>query len=336
LTRLLRELDAGRPASSQLQQPVISPSAVASPATAQNPVPPSNLTAAPVADHAAAPRQGSGQELTIQPDCVVQISIAEDPSLNGSYPVNDIGAVDLGYIGPVILYNKTEKEAAEKISEVLLNRDFVTATVKVRILKASYGKVKVTGSVRQPGLIRVGAGDTISMNDALLRVGGLAPSALGGKVRVYRGGLMSAVPEAGAYEDYALQTEGGQPCVPNVQLGNNDVASVMPPTAGGADGAAQPLGEKEILVLGEVEKPGFYRFEGSEPCSMLHLLFRVGPLPKFANTKAVKVIRRDASGLETEIPVDAARILEVGNPEADVQLENGDRVVIPEKKFSIL
>lgn len=342
LMQLLREIEASQRLAGAPQPGSASVAAAASVDAA----PPAVVAAAPAnavdstkpADAPAhAARPGSLQGLTIQPDCIVQISVAEDPSLNGSYPVNDIGAVDIGYIGPVILYNKTEAEAADKIQEVLLNRDFLTASVKVRILKASYGKVKVTGSVRQPGLIKVGAGDTISMNDALLRVGGLGPSAWGGRVRVYRGGLLSAVPEAGQYEEYSLVTEGGQPCVPDVNLGNNDVASIMPPAAAsGVEDRGQPLGEKDILVLGEVSKPGFYRFEGSEPCTVLHLMFRIGTLPKFANSKAIRVIRRDESGIENEIVVDASRILAEGSPEDDVPLENGDRVVVPEKKFSIL
>lgn len=340
--QLLREIEAsqrvaagpqpGTAPAANANAPAIPPASLATPSAVATATDPKTTDAPP---HATRP--GAQQELTIQPDCIVQVSVAEDPSLNGSYPVNEIGAVDIGYIGPVILYNKTETEAAEKIQDVLLNRDFLTASVKVRILKASYGKVKVTGSVRQPGLIKVGAGDTISMNDALLRVGGLGPSAWGGRVRVYRGGLLSAVPEAGQYEEYSLVTEDGQPCVPDVNLGNNDVASIMPPAAAsGVEDRDQPLGEKDILVLGEVEKPGFYRFEGSEPCTVLHLMFRLGTLPKFANTKAIRVIRRDENGIENEIVVDASRILAEGNPADDVPLENGDRVVVPEKKFSIL
>jgi protein involved in polysaccharide export with SLBB domain len=283
---------------------------------------------------AAGARAGVGV-LTIQPNCIVQISVDEDPGLNGSYPVNDIGAADIGYIGPVILHNKTEKEAAEKISEVLLNRGEFKATVKVRIVKASYGKVKIAGAVRQPGMIKVGAGDSISLNDALLQAGGLLPNAWGGMVRVYRGGLLSAVPEAGRYEEYSLQTDAGQPRMPAVALRNTDVASIIPPmSTATVEARSQPPGDKELLVLGEVGRPGFYRFGAAERCTMMHLLFRLN-LPKFANTRAIRVVRRDESGWESEIIVDGEKILETGRPEDDVPLENGDRIIVPERKFTI-
>ncbi|MBN2302662.1 MAG: polysaccharide biosynthesis/export family protein, partial [Lentisphaerae bacterium] len=65
---------------------------------------------------------GGSADLTIQPDCLIQITVKEDPSLDGSYPVNEIGAVELNYVGPVILYNKTERGAEAKIREVLTAR----------------------------------------------------------------------------------------------------------------------------------------------------------------------------------------------------------------------
>ena len=91
---------------------------------------------------------GSRNEgIAIQPDSLVQISVAEDPGLDGSYRVNEIGAVEMGYVGPVILFNKREKDAEKKIREVLKSRDFRNATVQVRILRASYDNVMVNCSV---------------------------------------------------------------------------------------------------------------------------------------------------------------------------------------------
>ena len=272
------------------------------------------------------------REMTIHPNCLLQISVAEDPSLNSSYTVNDIGAVDLGYVGPVILFNKTEKEAAEKVSEVLVNREFRTATVKVRILRASYGHLKVMGAVRRPGTVKVGAGDTISLNDALLRVDGLSPDAQGGKVRVYRGGMLSVMPEIDGWEEYSLVDAKGKPMMPEVSLGINDLAYVLPRRSAGR----QTLSAKTVLVLGEVGTPGFIRFAGSEPCTMLHLLFRIGNLPPFANTKTVRVVRRDSDGFEEEFKVNADVLLEEGRPEDDFVLTNGDRIIFDARRFTFL
>lgn len=271
-------------------------------------------------------------DITIQPDSIVQVSVAEDPSLDGSYPVNEIGAVELGYVGPVFLFNKTAREAAQKIKDVLKTRgQFVNATVTVRILRASYDNVLVTGAVNRPGMIRIGAGDSIQLNDALLRAGGLRPSARGVRVRVVRSGLLSAVAPSLEGEEYSLLSAEGKPSVPEVILRNNDIAFVF----SGQVEAGGAAAEKEIVVLGSVGRSGVYRFAANEPCTMMYLIFKIGGLPAQANRKAVKIIRKDKDNNETEIKVNVSDVLEDGNPKYDTPLENGDRVVFPERRRSL-
>jgi len=119
--------------------------------------------------------------------------------------------------------------------------------------------------------------------------------------------------------------------VPDVSLKNNDVVFVF----AGSTPVGVEVGEKEILVLGEVGKPGVYRFPQAEPCTMMHLFFKMGGLPPYANKKAVRIIRRGEDGKETEIKVNVEKILEDGKPEKDVGLENGDRVVVPARRLSL-
>lgn len=269
------------------------------------------------------------EDITIQQDCIVQVSVKEDRQLEGSFTVNEIGAIEFGYVGPVILYNMTEKQAEQKIREVLESRYFKTATVSLRILKASYDKMMVLGAVNKPGVIKIGAGDSISLNDALLRAGGLRPAIKGAKVRIIKGGLTKAVAFDG--DEHVLVSEDGRPSVPDVKLRNNDVVYVF------SSDASTPteVGEKEVYVLGEVSKPGIYRFAGAEACSMMHLLFKIGGLPPYANVKGIKIMRRDKNGNEQEIKVNAENILKEGRPEDDVLLENGDRIVVPARRISL-
>jgi protein involved in polysaccharide export with SLBB domain len=270
--------------------------------------------------------------ITIQPDCLVQIKVKDDPSLDGNYPVNDIGAVELGYVGPVILYNMTAKGAAQKIKEILDGRYFRNAFVEVLIKRASYDKIQVSGAVNKPGLIRIGAGDTISLNDALLRAGGVKASAIGAKVRIVRAGLLSALPTALEGEEYPLINDPKKPTVAVVFLRNNDIAYVFSTEAE----AAVEVGDKEILVLGEVSKQGNYRFSGTEPCTMMNLILnKMNGLPPYANQKAVKVVRRNGDGSEEEFKVNVEQILERGDPQDDFPLQNGDRVLVPARRLSL-
>jgi protein involved in polysaccharide export with SLBB domain len=280
----------------------------------------------------SAPAEGvKASDLTIQPDALVQVRVEEDPSLNGSYPVNSIGAVQLGYVGPVILYNRTEAQAAAKIAEVLKSRDFRNATVTVRMLRASYDKISVQGAVITPGVIKIGSGDAVSLNDALLRAGGLQAAVRGARVKIVRDGLRSAVAPALKGEEYGLVTDDGRPSIPDVWLRNNDVVFVF----SAVEEAKEEVGGKTVLVLGEVSKEGLYHFTGAEPFTIMHLLFKMGGLPPYANAKAIRVIRRDGDGNETEHVVNARRIMARGDPTDDFQLENGDRVIVPGRKLSL-
>ncbi|NQU38638.1 MAG: polysaccharide biosynthesis/export family protein [Lentisphaerae bacterium] len=320
------EMEAG------MHQPVAAAPVLSAPAPAANIPAPAPVMAQPVAPSAEIP-QG---ELTIQPDCLVQISVAEDPALNGSYPVNEIGAVKLGYVGPVILFNRTEAEAAEKITDILTSRHFRNATVQVRIIRASYDKVRVGGEVINSAQIKIGAGDSISLNDALLRAGGLKPTAKGAKVKVVRNGLRSIVPFASQGEVYSLFTPDGTPAVPEIELRNNDLAFVFVPVEEGGGGLSTGGGEKSVIVVGQLTQPGIYSFKDGQNCSMMHLLFRIGSqISPYANLKKVKVIRKSDRGWDEEFIVDADRLMEDGDPAADIPLQHGDRVIIPKRRISL-
>ena len=271
---------------------------------------------------------------TIQKDCLLKIRVKEDPALNGSYPVNDIGAVQLGYVGPVILFNKTEAEAERKIQQILEGREFKNATVDVEIIRASYDRVQVVGHVVRPGVLQIGAGDGISLNDALLRAGGLKISPKDTRITIVREGMVSVVAPALGGETVKLLDGAGKPAVPDIVLRNNDIAYVYDSSGRGTGGQNRPV-TKQVLVLGEVPKEGFYRFQGTDTCTLMHLIFKMGGLPRFANDKAIRIIRRNAYGAEEEFTVNARRILKDGNPDLDIPLEDGDRVIVPEKVISL-
>jgi protein involved in polysaccharide export with SLBB domain len=293
--------------------------------------PVSELPPPPVLDQQVA----MAGEVTIQPDSVLQVSVREDSGLDGSYHVNEISAIQLGYVGPVFVHNMTEEQAARKIKEVLENRFFNRATVTVRILRASYDKVAIQGQVSNSGIIKIGSGDRISLNDALLRAGNVTTAIKGARVRIVRGGLTRAVSASEDGEVYSLLDEDEQPKVPDVFLWNNDVAYIYTSSGKSDEPAVVEEGDKEILVLGEVNRQGIYNFAGGSPCTMMHLIFKMNGFPTYADTKEIKIIRRRGDGDEEEMIIDASRILEDGNPDEDVNLENGDRIVVPARRMSL-
>ncbi len=275
--------------------------------------------------------------VTIQPDSVVQVAVQEDTQLNGSYTVNELSAIQLGYVGPVFLHNMTEEEAARKIQEVLENRFFNQATVAVRILQPSYDTVAVRGRVSRPGVLRIGSGDNISLNDALLRVGNVTAPIRDAHVRIVRGGLTRAVAASEPGELYALVDEEGKPRVPEVSLWNNDVAFLYVSRGATPDDPAdlQEQAVREVLVLGEVRRQGIYRFSDEARATMLHLILQMGGFPTYADTREIRIIRQDEQGDEYEMTIDAKKLLKEGDPDLDVALEHGDRVIVPSRRMSL-
>jgi protein involved in polysaccharide export with SLBB domain len=269
--------------------------------------------------------------LTIQKDCIVSVTVKEDAALNGSYPVNELGAIGLGYIGPVILLNKTAREAQNKIREILESRAFKVATVTVEIQRPSYDNILVTGAVNTPGLIKIGAGETVSLNELLLRANGVSVAVGSARIRVVRGGRLSPIAPALPGETYKLVADSGEPSVPAVTLRNNDVVYVF------TESSAVQKSERSVtvLVLGEVKRPGFYSFDGQEPATIMNLVFKMGGLPPYANDKSVKVVRRDRQGREGELAVNVRRILASGDPDIDLPLEEGDRIIVPARRFTL-
>ena len=295
-------------------------------------VPPPAAPAEPVTPASINDSQPSeGGPVTVQPDSVLQITVEEDPSLTGRYAVNDFSAIDFGYVGLVTLHDMTVEQVAAKIRSVLESRYLRKATVKVGMAKASYDKIEISGEVMRPGTMKIGPGSSITLREALLRAGGLRPQATSARVKIVREGMLSPFKISDKGETMALVDDRGRPNIPQVFLQNNDLIHVFS-YEGKAIG---PMGEKYILLLGEVKSPGVIRFSSEEPCTLMYLLFKIGGLPAFAKGDAIRIVRRDKNGVETEILGNADVLMKEGRTEDDVALENGDKIIVPARHLSI-
>ena len=267
-------------------------------------------------------------KVTVQPESILGISVEEDPTLTGSYEVNQSSSIQFKYIGLVFLPNMTAEEASAVIENTLRDRGFRSATVTVKITKASYDTVRVSGAVMEPSNLKIGPGSSVQLGEALRRAGGIRTQAKGARIKIVREGLLSPIGLANEGEEYVLLNGNGKPEVPDVAVANNDWIHVF---GGSEEGAG--AGEKHIYVLGEVGKPGVVTFSGNESCTMLHLMFKLGGLPKWADARHVELVRRDEKGEETTSEIDVKKLLKSGNPEDDVELENGDRIIVRERRL---
>ncbi len=72
----------------------------------------------------------------ILPDCLIGIRVADDPALDGVYPVNELGAIQFGYVGSVVLDGQRETVAAKTLASALA-KWIDEADVRVAILRIS-------------------------------------------------------------------------------------------------------------------------------------------------------------------------------------------------------
>ncbi len=283
----------------------------------------------PHAIEAASPSGKTLGVVTIQPDTILWISVDEDASLNGRYIANEFGAIDFGYVGLILLGDMTTEQAEAKIRATLEGRYLNKATVTVRIAKASYDRLGVHGAVEVPGMVKIGPGSAITLREALRRAGGIRLQGRDMMVKIVRQGMKSPFGSAAEGEIYPLSLENGDAQIPRVYLRNDDLVYVY-----NREADKRGVGGKKIILLGEVPRRGVVEFSENEPCTLMHLLFKIGGLPRFAKANAIRIVHRDKDGRERVRIVDAEKLLADGSPENDVQLYSGDRVIVPVRKIS--
>ena len=75
-------------------------------------------------------------------------------------------------------------------------------------------------------------------------------------------------------------------------------------------------------------------FAENEPCTLMYLLFKIGGLPRFAKADKIQIVRRGKDGREKAFVVNGESLMNEGNPQDDVVLESGDRIIVPARKIA--
>lgn len=122
----------------------------------------------------------SGQQ-TLKPGDVVQLAIWREPDFSGEFTVDEAGRVTLPRLGDIRVVDFTpielEAELLTRYRQFLRN-----PSIEIRILK----RIRIIGSVREPGLYPVDA--TITIADALALAGGVTPDGTQDRIELRRAG----------------------------------------------------------------------------------------------------------------------------------------------------
>ncbi len=79
-----------------------------------------------------------------------------------------------------------------------------------------------------------------------------------------------------------------------------------------------------------VMQPGVYPIAIGQKITISEAILLAGGLSQFGDGSDVKLIRYDKGGNKSEQEINVSEILEKGNQENDVLLQNGDRIIVGE------
>jgi polysaccharide export outer membrane protein len=142
-------------------------------------------TAVPQAGVVAPAESSVGNDYVIGPGDTVQVYVWRNPELTVTVPVRPDGKISTPLVEDMVAVGKTPSLLARDIEKVL--GEYVRSpqiNVIVTQPMAAFSQVKVIGQVLRPGSLAYREGLTVL--DAVLAVGGLAPFAAGNRAKVVR------------------------------------------------------------------------------------------------------------------------------------------------------
>lgn len=246
------------------------------------------------------------------PRDLVEVTVAQDPSLNTETRVGPDGTIALPILGNVEVGSMSPSEAANHIAALLEAQILTRANVSVVVKEFQSDAVSIFGEVEKPGKIPVVRNMTLLQ--AITAAGGPTSSA-GQTIKVLRvasNGLTSQL------ELNLQQLLDGSPDV-NIPLEADDVISVP----------HDP--EISIYLLGEVMNPAAVRFKQSQRATLLKAIAEAGGFTDRANRSRIEIIREDGAGEDVRMTVDVDRMMKGDQP--DVRLQNGDRIYVRQSLF---
>ncbi len=168
-------------------------------------------------------------------------------------------------------------------------------------------QVLVLGEVARPGAYEFRRGDRLL--DALALAGGLTPEAWEEQVSLTR-----------------QTAQGTQVFTVDFSelMANRFLADNLPLESG--DVIIVPRAARGVIVMGEVQNPGYYQFKAGD--SVLDAVMLAGGLLESADAQRVSLTRQTAQGAQV-FTVDFAQLMENRVLTDNLSLESGDVIIVP-------
>jgi polysaccharide export outer membrane protein len=285
----------------------------------------------------------------------IRINVFEVPEYTGEYQVPPGGAVNLPLIGSVSVLGLTTEQAADEIAR-RYSRFLKRPLISVNLLSPRPINVFVAGEVTRPGAYTLslsgGAGDNPGVQyptvlAALTTAQGTLGSADMTQVKLRRKigrsseqvvtlNLEELIKTGSLTQDITLR-DGDTIIVPTATTFNLATARNM----AAANFAASPSTPRTVAIVGEVNRPGSYLVSsgstdgqtggatGTGLPTITRAIQLAGGITPQADVRSLKLRRPTRVGTEQSIDINLWQLLQSGDINQDLIVQDGDTIVIP-------
>jgi protein involved in polysaccharide export with SLBB domain len=244
------------------------------------------------------------EEYRLGPEDVLLIRVARHEEMGAEVSVLNDGRIMLPRIGELHVAERTPREVQELIVAGL-KRTLVDPEVSVLVKIPRPRRIYVSGIVRKPGALPMQPGWRVS--EALAEAGGLLAKPERTRATLFR------------RPDQTLRLD-----LARIFISQDPAANVALEPGDNLDVQEEPT--TRVYVSGAVAKAGPVELpNGGSITEAIALAGGVSPLAASSRT----VIQR-LSG--ERVPVDMDGVLNHGQPAPEVELQNGDQIIIPENR----
>ena len=256
----------------------------------------------------------------VVPGETLEVFVNEDPSFNGRYQVRRGGYIIMPQVGRIAVAGKTIPGAEAAVKRALQSAQLHRASVLIeRVQGADIENgplIYLTGEFKSPREWRIPKNITPTVFNVIASCGGTTDKADLTRVRVSR-----IAANKGVVEEVNIQKmlDGGG-LTSDLTLDEGDVITI-------------PAGATSLVYLtGNVTRQGSFPLKVGEKLSAYGAILQSGGFARFADQSGVYVLRAVPDGSKDKLPVNIKDIKR--GRRADVQLESGDILVVPEKFLS--
>ncbi len=257
----------------------------------------------------------------VVPGETLEVFVNEDPSFNGRYQVRRGGYIIMPQVGRIAVAGRTIPGAEAAVKRALQSSQLHHASVLIERVQGAdieNGQfILLSGEFSRPGRWIIPKNTTPTLVSVILSSGGTTDKADLTRVRVMR---MAA--NKGVVEEVNVQKilDGGG-LTSDLTLDEGDVVTI-------------PAGPTSLVYLtGNVVRQGSFPLKAGERLSAYGAILQNGGFARFADQAGVYVLRAVPDGSKVKLPVNIKDIKR--GRRADVQLQSGDIVVVPEKFWSL-